>query len=91
MDPITKRKRRGFGFLKPLLDDMCQEDPTKRPTIDEVVRRFADIVAGLSSWKLSSRVVYKDELPFLSIYRYPTHWVKQIVRMVQRIPPVPTA
>ncbi|KAJ6496860.1 hypothetical protein DFH09DRAFT_945771 [Mycena vulgaris] len=44
----------GFEFMRPLVSDMVQDDPAKRPTIDEVVARFDEIRAGLSSWKLRS-------------------------------------
>ncbi|KAJ7148994.1 hypothetical protein C8R43DRAFT_925245, partial [Mycena crocata] len=50
-------KKYGFEFMKALADDMTAEDPAKRPTMDEVVERFAVIRNGLSSWKLRSRVV----------------------------------
>ncbi|KAF7291039.1 Protein kinase domain-containing protein [Mycena chlorophos] len=47
---------RGFGFMKDLVADMTQDEPSKRPTIDEAAARFAQIQRGLSSWKLRSRV-----------------------------------
>ncbi|KAJ7467069.1 hypothetical protein FB451DRAFT_1340523 [Mycena latifolia] len=40
-------------FVGPL----SRHDPAKRPTMDEVVERFAVIRSSLSSWKLCSRVV----------------------------------
>jgi serine/threonine protein kinase len=33
----------GFEFMEPLVTDMVQNDPTKRPTMDEVVTRFSEI------------------------------------------------
>ncbi|KAF8902790.1 hypothetical protein CPB84DRAFT_1814851 [Gymnopilus junonius] len=45
-----------FDFMKPLVADMVQEDPAKRPTIDECVARLDEIVSSLSSWKLRSQV-----------------------------------
>ncbi|KAJ7223890.1 hypothetical protein B0H12DRAFT_1030882, partial [Mycena haematopus] len=48
-----------------LVNDMVKDDPTKRPTADEVVVRFAEIQKGLSSWKLRSRVLGKREYPYL--------------------------
>ncbi|KAJ6543680.1 hypothetical protein B0H10DRAFT_2134457 [Mycena sp. CBHHK59/15] len=32
--------------MKKLVDDMIQEDPTKRPTSSEVLSRFKEIKAG---------------------------------------------
>jgi hypothetical protein len=34
---------KGFEFMEALVADMVQDDPTKRPTMDEVVTRFSDI------------------------------------------------
>ena len=39
----------GLEFLSPLETDMVQDDPTKRPTIDEVVRRGEERTAELNS------------------------------------------
>ncbi|KAH8825799.1 kinase-like domain-containing protein [Flagelloscypha sp. PMI_526] len=48
---------RGTEFMRPLVESMCAEDPTKRPTIDEVVSRFNKVRGSLSSAKLRSRLV----------------------------------
>ena len=55
------RGRNGFEFMRPLIDDMVQDDPSKRPNIDEVVRRFEESVRRLSVLKLRSRVVSKTD------------------------------
>jgi hypothetical protein len=47
--------------MEPLVADMTQEDPQKRPTAQEVVSRFAEIRRRLGVWKLRSRVVRRDE------------------------------
>lgn len=47
--------------MKSLVDDMVQDDPAKRPTIDIVVERFGKILAGLSQWTLTSRLVKLEE------------------------------
>ncbi|KAF8885559.1 kinase-like domain-containing protein [Gymnopilus junonius] len=49
------RGYRGFDFLRPLINDMVQDDPTKRPQMKDVVNRFNVIAHGLSTWKLRSR------------------------------------
>jgi hypothetical protein len=33
--------------------DMCQDDPAKRPKMNEVVTLFDEIVRNLGSWKRS--------------------------------------
>jgi len=78
----------GFEFMRPLVDDMVQADPTKRPKIDEVVDRFAEIQSGLSSWKLRSRVLGKREFVYLP-QRIIGHWYRRIRSIVMRVPAVP--
>ncbi|KAH9937748.1 kinase-like domain-containing protein [Amylocystis lapponica] len=51
----------GLDFLASLVADMVQDDPTKRPTIDEVVSRFAELRSKLSYWKLRGRLVKRTE------------------------------
>ena len=46
-------------FMVPLVNDMVQDDPTKRPTIDEVVKRFEEIRRSLPWWKLRSRLPFE--------------------------------
>ena len=81
--------RYGFEFLKPLVDDMVQDDPKKRPTMDEVVARFETIKAGLSSWKLRSRVVPRKDNFVHGIIHGTKHWIRRIGFIVRRIPPIP--
>lgn len=52
---------KGVEFMAPLIADMVQDDPSKRPTIDEVVARFEKLRKALPWWKLRSRLVRKDE------------------------------
>ena len=77
--------------MRELVDDMVQDDPKQRPTMKEVVSRFHDIVKGLSSWKLRSRIVVVTEKSSHRIRRSIVHWVKRAAFMVQRIPAVPKA
>ena len=51
----------GVEFMKPLVEDMTHHDPSKRPSIDEVVEKFDEILHSLSWWKLRSRLVEKGE------------------------------
>ncbi|KAI8993985.1 hypothetical protein BD414DRAFT_535053 [Trametes punicea] len=52
---------KGMDFMKPLVDYMVQDEPTKRPTIGEVVARFNDLLGSLGSWRLRSRLRPRDE------------------------------
>lgn len=84
-------KKRGFEFMEPLLHDMCQDDPTKRPKMNDVVFRFAKIVRGLSSYKLRSRVIDAREARITRLLYVPTHWATQFGRIIRRIPAIPAA
>ncbi|KAI0069907.1 hypothetical protein K474DRAFT_1609666 [Panus rudis PR-1116 ss-1] len=54
-------KKVGLQFLEALVRDMVQDDPSKRPTMDEVVKRFDEIIRRIPWWKLRSRLADKDE------------------------------
>lgn len=77
--------------MQPLITDMVQDDPNQRPTIDEVVTRFAKICQGLSSWKLRSRVVKRGDSTIPGIYRSITHWYRRVTFIVTRNPAIPKA
>ena len=65
------QKFRGVEFMRSLVDDMVQDDPAKRPTMDEVVQRFDKIRASLSWWTLRRRLVPLDEdSPVLATIRH---------------------
>jgi len=54
--------------MEPLVD-MVHDDPTKRPRTDEVVTRFREIKGKLITWKLRSRIVRRDEIWPLAVWR----------------------
>lgn len=83
-------RKRGLEFMVPLLQDMCQDDPAKRPTMDEVVLRFTEIMKGLSSWKLRTRLADMHERYLEHFFHSSAHWAGQIGRIARRIPAVPT-
>ncbi|KAF4590496.1 hypothetical protein EYR38_009797 [Pleurotus pulmonarius] len=82
--------RSGFEFMRPLVTDMTQADPSKRPTMDEAVERFETIMKGLSSWKLRSRVVKSKDSYFMGFFRSIRHWRRRIVFIAKRVPPIPS-
>ncbi|KAK7053596.1 kinase domain-containing protein [Favolaschia claudopus] len=43
---------RPLSFLKPLVNEMTQKDPSLRPTIGEVIKRFDKLTSKLGSWHL---------------------------------------
>lgn len=53
-------RKRGFDFLRPLLQDMCQDDPTKRQTMAKVVSRLEGIIeSGDTAIGSSALVLYR--------------------------------
>ncbi|KAJ6624314.1 hypothetical protein B0H10DRAFT_1784847 [Mycena sp. CBHHK59/15] len=82
------KQKLGFEFMEHLVNDMVQDDPSLRPTMDEVVERFEEAVRGLSQWKLRSRVVMVDaEFDF---YYAIKHWMRKLMLIVRSTPAIPT-
>ncbi|KAG6910423.1 hypothetical protein DXG01_010778 [Tephrocybe rancida] len=79
----------GLEFLRELANDMVNSEPTKRPSMAEVVSRFDVIIAGLGNWTLRSPLVpVGTQRPFSKSI---VHWSKQLTRMARRIPAIPKA
>ena len=68
---------------------MVQEDPTKRPTMDEVVTRFAEMRKKLSTWKLRSRMVRKNEIWLIAAWRTVSHWYRTVGYVLTRKAAIP--
>ncbi|KAJ7149990.1 hypothetical protein C8R46DRAFT_1008919 [Mycena filopes] len=83
--------RYGFQFLRPLVNDMVNPNPAERPTMDEVVIRFEEIVGGLSAWKLRSWVRGRDKYLVLSLPQLVRHWSRRIRYIIGRVPAIPRA
>ncbi|KAJ7155629.1 kinase-like domain-containing protein [Mycena filopes] len=48
-------------FLKPLVEEMVQNDPKLRPTIDQVAEKFDRLRSGLHWWTLRARAAERGE------------------------------
>ena len=83
------RKTMGFPFMVPLISDMIDVDPTKRPTTDQVVTCFDEISRSLSQWKLRSRVVSKEDSILTGLYRAAIHAIHTTYYLLTRKPAVP--
>ena len=83
------QKYHALQFMQPLIADMVQEDPTKRPNMEEVVTRFADIRKRLSSWKLRSRMARDIELWPVAAWRSVAHWYRTIGYVLARKAAIP--
>jgi hypothetical protein len=86
---LQKQKYKGFGWLKPLVDDMCQEDPSSRPTMVQVMTRYEWMITSFPYWKLASRLVQRDENVAIKMLRSYKHIAKRKKFRVARLAPVP--
>jgi serine/threonine protein kinase len=79
-DPL--QKYRGFEWLRPLIDDMCREDPALRITAAEAYIRFLWLSASVNSSDLDGRLISqrKREMSRRVIRR----WRKLHVRVLSR-------
>lgn len=68
--------------MEPLVIDMVQEDPGKRPNMDQVVSRFSAIMNGLSTWKLRSRIARRNEIWLVAAWRSVVHWCRTVSYVV---------
>lgn len=75
--------------MQPLVDDMVQDDPSKRPTIDEVVQRYDKILLSLPWWKLHSRIVYVKDHAISNEMRRVAHFFRTIEHVVMFRNPLP--
>ncbi|KAJ6481282.1 kinase-like domain-containing protein [Mycena vitilis] len=86
-DEYGTKKVQGFEFMDDLVAEMIQEEPAQRPTMDDVVRRFSEIKAGLSRWKLRSRFTSDSHF---GIVQSTVYWARQLYFMARRIPAIPS-
>ena len=76
-----------------LVGEMTDRDPAKRPTMNQVLLRYADILRTLSSSTLRSRVSGADEDTdiLLRISRQAGYIKRRIKYTLLRVPPVPNS
>ncbi len=68
---------------------MVQEDPGKRPNMDEVVSRFSEIKSKLGTWMLRSRIPRKHEVWPVVAWRSVSHWYRTVGYVVARKAAIP--
>ncbi|KAJ3507885.1 hypothetical protein NLJ89_g6055 [Agrocybe chaxingu] len=85
------RGREGFEFMRPLINDMVQDDPSKRPTMNEVLQRFEEITSSLSAVRLRSRVVPRTDSALKGFLLTFPHWWRKASYIIRRLPAVPSA
>jgi hypothetical protein len=62
--------------MEPLITEMVQDDPLRRPVMGEVIARFLDLRKGISTWKLRSRISRKDEIWPVAAWKAVNHWTR---------------
>ena len=87
---LTAQRMHGLEFLSSLVTQMVQDDPTKRPTMDEVVSEFAKIRKKQGSWKLRSRLVPRDEDSIRRLIRSVGHFFRTVVYLDTMRPAIPS-
>ncbi|KAJ3481137.1 hypothetical protein NLI96_g7863 [Meripilus lineatus] len=80
---------KGVEFIQPLIDDMVQTDPTKRPTMDEVVLRYDEMVKSLSYWHLRSMLLERHEDTLGIIIIAIAHIYRTIIHIFTFRSPIP--
>ncbi|KAF9485466.1 hypothetical protein BDN70DRAFT_903039 [Pholiota conissans] len=82
-------KKMGFEFMQPLVEVMVQENPAKRPTIEQCVVLLEEIVRSQSSCTLRSQFWQMGDTYFGFLYRFFPHWIRRIIFIVTRTPAIP--
>ncbi|KAH8107731.1 kinase-like domain-containing protein [Cristinia sonorae] len=76
------QKMPGLELMVPLVNDMVQDDPSKRPTMDEVVDRFAKLYKPLPWWRLRSRLRDHDESTLIRVASNVYHFFRTTTQIV---------
>ena len=75
--------------MKSLVADMTLDDPTKRPTAQEVVSCFEGIRRGLRFWKLQSQIVRRQEILPVTVWRSSKHLYRTVHYILAKKAAVP--
>lgn len=70
---------------------MVQDDPQKRPSIEEVTSRFTEATSKLSARTLRDRLRENNESAVVRFFRGLEHAYRTAKYVVRRLPPVPTS
>jgi hypothetical protein len=77
--------------MRELIDAMTDENPVKRPTIEEVIEKFDEIRSSLSTVKLRSPIISKKDPTIFTIYRHARQLTRTVLYVIQRMPAVPVS
>ena len=75
--------------MSELVDAMTDENPAKRPTIEEVIEKFDEIRSSLSKVKLRSPIIPKKDPTIFTVFRHARQLTRSLLYATQQIPAVP--
>jgi hypothetical protein len=75
--------------MKELVEEMTDENPEKRPTIEAVVEKFDRIRGSLSAIKLRSPVTRKNGFILLTVFRHAMQLTRTARYIIHRRPAIP--
>lgn len=76
--------------MRPLVEDMVEENPEERPDIDECVARLHELVSAVPPWKLRTQVVYSTDNIFGYIWRFFPYVLRLFTYMLLDVPAIPS-
>jgi len=82
---------KGFEFMTGLVDAMTDEDPEKRPVIEDVISRFSRIRNSLSGFKLRSPIAPKRDPSLITTLRYACQVVRTARYIISKKTAIPDA
>ena len=88
-DSLQKLSGSDSEVIDELIVDMVQEEPAKRPKIDEVISRFAALRESPPKKALYERLVDREGDPVAKTSRNLVHRIRTISYILRGIPPVP--
>ncbi|KAI0265921.1 kinase-like domain-containing protein [Gloeopeniophorella convolvens] len=83
------RKYLGFEFMEGLVERMTNEDPAKRPTIEEVLASFTRIRESMSASKLRSTITSIKDPALFTAFRHTRQAVRTAQYVILRKPAIP--
>ncbi|KAG6891014.1 hypothetical protein C0992_010987 [Termitomyces sp. T32_za158] len=83
------KAKKGFEFMRELVNDMINSDPGKRPSMTDIVSRFEGIVNELDDKLLRSPVLDIDQ--DLPIFGKIKHRIVQWIYIIRGVPAIPKA
>jgi len=75
--------------MRELIDAMTDENPAKRPTIEEVIEKFDGIRSSSSTAKLHSPITSKRDPTIFNIFWHAKQLTRTLLYVIQRTPAVP--